>query len=326
MKRWLVLGFVAPGAAVMALLVGVAALGVMVAQSTTAAASPAMAPVFQFLAAQLGKPYSTTQPDGPDSWDCSGLVTGAYRTIGIVLPSLTFDQVKLGDPVAVDPSLVQPGDALFMRGGDPVVDLGHVAVAISTTQMISAPKTGDVVHISNIPWAGVQAVRRYVKLATVTADATTWDAFLAAHFETSGHIDPNDQLTSVQVTILFYNVGCRGEFLVDFVAIAGRESGFGFTAFNFHAQSTGDISLGLVQENVLGSLGGRLAQAGLSDPRQLFNPINAVRAAFILSQGCTNLSPWGSYKGLSDTYNTDLPGAIAAVSAAKFYGLIGADA
>lgn len=327
MKRWLLIGLIGPGVCAFALIpvLLLALVGNLASPAVTGGAQ--IDRVIGFLVAQLGKPYSTTAPDGPDTWDCSGLVTGAYATIGVTLPSLTFDQVKLGDPVPIDPTQVQPGDAVFMRGGDPVTDLGHVGVAITPTAMISAPKTGDVVHISAIPWNGVQAVRRYINLAPAPLVADqTWDEFLAAHYETSGKLDPNATLSGVQVAILFYDVGCRGVPLVQFVAITGRESGDNPTAYNFHAETTGDISLGLVEENVKDKLWGRLAQAGLSDPRQLFNPVNAARAAYLLSHGCTNLDAWGAYKGLPNTYGTDTAAAIAAVQAAKTYNLIGADA
>jgi cell wall-associated NlpC family hydrolase len=106
--------------------------------------------------AQLGKPYAFgTQ--GPDTFDCSGLVTYAYRAIGIELPAYTFTLANYG--VAVAPGDIQPGDLIFTRGGVPTEDYGHVAIAISTTQEIQAPKTGDVVKITSLP-ALPQAIRR----------------------------------------------------------------------------------------------------------------------------------------------------------------------
>jgi peptidoglycan DL-endopeptidase CwlO len=94
---------------------------------------------------------------GPDTFDCSGLVTYAYRAIGIELPAYTFTLANYG--VAVAPDDIQPGDLIFTRGGVPAEDYGHVAIAISNTQEIQAPKTGDIVKITNLPTAH-QAIRR----------------------------------------------------------------------------------------------------------------------------------------------------------------------
>jgi peptidoglycan DL-endopeptidase CwlO len=106
--------------------------------------------------AQLGKPY-VFGTQGPDTFDCSGLVTYVYRAIGIELPAYTFTLANYG--VAVAPDDIQPGDLIFTRGGVPAEDYGHVAIAISNTQEIQAPRTGDVVKITSLPSAP-QAVRR----------------------------------------------------------------------------------------------------------------------------------------------------------------------
>ena len=64
--------------------------------------------------------------------------------------------------VPIELGYVQPGDLLFTYGGDLRHDLGHVAIAISNTEEIQAPATGDVVKITPIPYARVQAIRRLV--------------------------------------------------------------------------------------------------------------------------------------------------------------------
>lgn len=154
--------------------------------------------------------------------------------------------------------------------------------------------------------------------------AGMWPDFLAAHMEQAGKFDPNGKLPGTEIAKLFYDAGCRGNQLVQIVAISGRESGWNPTAFNFHSQSTGDISLGLTQINVKGSMWGRLATFGLSDPRQLLNAENAAHATYVLSNRCTDLSPWGGYKGLPNTYNTNVAEAAAMVAAAQQQGLIAA--
>ena len=55
-----------------------------------------------------------------------------------------------------------PGDLLFFRGGQgPARNFGHVTIAVSATEMISAPRRGVPVHKVRIP-SNVQAIRRYV--------------------------------------------------------------------------------------------------------------------------------------------------------------------
>ncbi len=130
-------------------------------------------------------------------------------------------------------------------------------------------------------------------------------------------------LSRVQLAQLFYQAGFRGENLVNMVAIAMRESGGDPTAFNGNA-GTGDNSYGLTQINMIGDLGpARLQQFGIASADQLFDPLTNARAAFILSENGTDLTPWGGYKGMWNTYNTDLPAARAAVEQAQAQGLLG---
>ena len=109
--------------------------------------------------AQLGKPY-VFGTQGPDTYDCAGLITYAYRAIGINIPAYTFTQVTHG--VAVPLDNIQAGDLIFTRGGVPVEDFGHVALAISNTHEIQAPRTGDIVRIIPIDRQRIQAARRLV--------------------------------------------------------------------------------------------------------------------------------------------------------------------
>jgi cell wall-associated NlpC family hydrolase len=116
--------------------------------------------VIAFARTQLGKPY-VFGGAGPDAYDCSGLTLAAYATVGIQLPHSSKLQARLGVAVSDDPSAVRAGDLLFYFSPTEG-DLGHVAIAISHTEEIQAPHTGDVVQITPIPYARVQAVRRLV--------------------------------------------------------------------------------------------------------------------------------------------------------------------
>ena len=117
--------------------------------------------VVRFALAQQGKPYvfGTT---GPDTYDCSGLVSAAYKQIGVDVPAYTFTQATYGRAVDPKTEAIRPGDLIFVRGGRPATDLGHVGIAVSATEWIQAPRTGDVVKTGPLPYDRIQVVRRLV--------------------------------------------------------------------------------------------------------------------------------------------------------------------
>jgi cell wall-associated NlpC family hydrolase len=76
--------------------------------------------------------------------DCSGLVMLAYEAAGIDFPHYSGAQYE--DTERVPLYDIQPGDLLFYGpGGDE-----HVAMYVGSGQMIEAPETGQVVHITPI--------------------------------------------------------------------------------------------------------------------------------------------------------------------------------
>ncbi|MDD5747469.1 MAG: C40 family peptidase [Actinomycetota bacterium] len=87
----------------------------------------------------LGEPY-VSGAQGPNKFDCSGLVYYVYAQVGIRLPRVTFDQVRVGKAVSLEN--LEPGDLVFFRKN------GHVGIYIGAGQFIHAPRTGDVVKIS----------------------------------------------------------------------------------------------------------------------------------------------------------------------------------
>jgi cell wall-associated NlpC family hydrolase len=122
-------------------------------------ASPAIQTMMTYVFAQVGKPY-VFDAAGPDAFDCSGLTMMAYRQIGIDLPHYSVSQAAMGWAVSRDD--IRAGDLLFFYGGHaPVRNKGHVAIAVSPTMMVSAPRPGVPVHEVPIP-GNVQSVRRYV--------------------------------------------------------------------------------------------------------------------------------------------------------------------
>lgn len=84
---------------------------------------------------QLGKPYKWGAV-GPNSFDCSGLVsyclTGSYSRLGTTGTFMGWTRV----------SIPQPGDIC--------VNSHHCGIYIGGGQMIHAPQTGDVVKVSSV--------------------------------------------------------------------------------------------------------------------------------------------------------------------------------
>ncbi len=84
---------------------------------------------------QVGVGYSWGGTSPQTGFDCSGLVCGAYRSIGWKLPRSSWDQLRVGRPVRF--ARLRPGDLLFTEGG------GHVQLVVSKRAAISAPQTAS---------------------------------------------------------------------------------------------------------------------------------------------------------------------------------------
>ena len=95
---------------------------------------------------QLGKPYEWGG-SGPDSFDCSGLTSWAWRAGGERLSHSSRAQWSETSRVSIEN--IQPGDLLFY--GDPI---HHVGLYIGDGQMIEAPETGKNVRIASIYRSG----------------------------------------------------------------------------------------------------------------------------------------------------------------------------
>lgn len=107
----------------------------------------------QYAIAQLGKPYIFAS-SGPNGFDCSGLTSAAYASVGISLPHQSRSQFGVGVPVAK--SDLQPGDLLFFYGG-----ITHVGMYVGNGVMIHSAPSGRGVHYSNLAtYPSYQGARR----------------------------------------------------------------------------------------------------------------------------------------------------------------------
>ena len=90
--------------------------------------------------AQIGKPYSWGGT-GPGSFDCSGLVTYAFRSAGIShLPRSSSAQY--GATTRISRSDLRPGDLVFYHS-----PVSHVAIYIGGGRVVEAPNSGNNVRI-----------------------------------------------------------------------------------------------------------------------------------------------------------------------------------
>lgn len=135
--------------------------------------------VIGYAQAELGKPY-VYGDEGPDAFDCSGLMQWIFAKVGVVLPRVAADQQAWATRV----STPAPGDMVFW--GDPAY---HVALYIGDGKIVTAPQPGATVRIEDIgnntptsygrvPGLG-SALAPVVGLATkltnpITAKVSTW--------------------------------------------------------------------------------------------------------------------------------------------------------
>ena len=90
----------------------------------------------------LGKPYRYGG-SGPDSFDCSGLTSWAWRAAGVELSHSALSQYY--ETTRVSTSAVEPGDLLFF--GSSVGGIHHVTMYIGGGEMIEASQTGTPIRI-----------------------------------------------------------------------------------------------------------------------------------------------------------------------------------
>jgi cell wall-associated NlpC family hydrolase len=85
----------------------------------------------------------------PGGFDCSGLIQYVAQKLGINVPRVASDQAKAGKEVSKGD--LQPGDLVYFKGttGNPS-EVSHIGMYVGDGKFIHAPKTGDVVKISNL--------------------------------------------------------------------------------------------------------------------------------------------------------------------------------
>ena len=102
---------------------------------------------------QLGVPYRFAAEEPGSAFDCSGLTKYAWGRAGVSLPHQSKSQFASIPHVSKED--IAPGDLIFYYA-----PIGHVGMYIGNGQLIHAPRTGDVVKISNVNWGKVVGIGR----------------------------------------------------------------------------------------------------------------------------------------------------------------------
>ncbi len=94
-----------------------------------------------FALAQLGEPYKWGGT-GPNAWDCSGLVQGAWRAAGVSLPRVVGPQLNAVRRVPM--SQLRPGDIVAYG------DMSHDGIYLGKGRVVHAPRPGKNVEITSL--------------------------------------------------------------------------------------------------------------------------------------------------------------------------------
>ncbi|WP_433560262.1 C40 family peptidase [Pseudonocardia xinjiangensis] len=101
---------------------------------------------------KLGAPYRWGAT-GPNAFDCSGLVSWAYKNAGVSLPRNSRAMSRVGRPVAK--SDLRPGDLVFFYR-----PVSHVGIYIGGGKVVNAVNSRTPVKVSNINAMPFNGARR----------------------------------------------------------------------------------------------------------------------------------------------------------------------
>ncbi|MFJ1753894.1 C40 family peptidase [Kitasatospora sp. NPDC088134] len=111
------------------------------------AASSGVEAAVSYALAQVGKPY-VWGGNGPNGFDCSGLVQQAFRRAGISTPRVADDQYRAATPIDADQ--LRRGDLVFWSGNGRVSGIHHVAIYLGDGTYVEAPRPGKDIRVSRL--------------------------------------------------------------------------------------------------------------------------------------------------------------------------------
>lgn len=117
--------------------------------------------VVAYARTQLGDPY-VWGAEGPDKFDCSGLVQYVYQHFGIHTPRTTYQMTASGSPLKrITRADLTAGDLIFSNWGGR--RSSHVGIYDGKGNIIEAPAPGQNVKVTRLGpgyWAHVDDMRR----------------------------------------------------------------------------------------------------------------------------------------------------------------------
>lgn len=130
-----------------------AALGIVISTPASAEASTASTAI-NFAKAQIGDIYSQKNPQGPNHWDCSGLVRASYKKAGKSLPRVAQAQYDSSKVKSIAAKYRKPGDLIFFGGTNSIY---HVGIYIGWKYkgkaggwILHSPRPGQKVRIEKL--------------------------------------------------------------------------------------------------------------------------------------------------------------------------------
>lgn len=118
-------------------------------------ADPRAIAALQYALAQRGDWYAWST-EGPDEFDCSGLMYAAYRSNAAgdyPLTRVSKDQYWQTHLKSVDRYSLLPGDLLFWSSTSSWQQIHHVAMYAGNGMMVEAPRTGLKVRLVPVRWS-----------------------------------------------------------------------------------------------------------------------------------------------------------------------------
>lgn len=133
------------------------------AASTPAASAPASGSAdpralqaVQYAISKVGKSQYVWGAEGPNAFDCSGLMLAAYKSAGVSLPHSSITQSQLGKPVSRDQ--LRPGDLIFWYS-----PVSHVGMYVGNGNIVHARNTRVDIVMQSLasypaPYSGARRV------------------------------------------------------------------------------------------------------------------------------------------------------------------------
>lgn len=92
-----------------------------------------------------GRMYQWGGSTPQTSFDCSGLVQWAYKSMGVALPRVSADQARSGRKVPL--GALRPGDLVAWDNSSRNNGADHIAIYLGNGQIIEAPRSGVAIRV-----------------------------------------------------------------------------------------------------------------------------------------------------------------------------------